>query len=100
MARGRVTIPPAVVARALGQAKSFQHELQYLVSTGITRANIAHELGVSRRELYEWERGRYEPQVPALVFLVIAWAEHVRHMAGYERLMQRARADAQERSQR
>lgn len=83
MPRKQVKIPPIVVARALAQADLFHTELQYLISAGISRTDIARGIGVSRRQLYEWELGRYAPQQPVLAFVVIYWAEHVRLRSKY-----------------
>lgn len=83
MARKYYQMPAAAAVRAVAQAEAFHRDLDYLVKAGISAANIAGELGVSRRQVYDWQYMRYLPRNPLNFLYVVAWAEYLRYSVTY-----------------
>jgi len=95
--RKHFKLPEAVMRRAFAQSDQVKAGLQVLISSGISRTNIAAELGVSRRQLWEWESGRYQPQNPLLAFIIIYWAEHVRDLRNWIEFEEKVKASREAR---
>jgi len=95
MARKYHQMPGAAMVRAVAQAESFHRDLDYLVKAGISAANIAGEIGVSRRQVYEWQYMRYMPRDPLKFLLVVAWAEYLRYSATYRQVAKDAGLEPQ-----
>ncbi len=68
-----------------------QRSLEYLIVEGrVPVVDVAAALGVSRREVWAWRSGRFQPQQPINCFVLVEWAEHVRSGRAYARLLERA----------
>lgn len=81
--RRYIKIPAEVRARAFDRGEEVRQSLKVLVSSRISRTNIAAELGVSRRQLFEWEQGRYSPHNLDIAYTIIEWAESVQATRRY-----------------
>lgn len=86
MARKYYQMPIAATVKACAEVDAFYNDLAYLGSIGISVPNIAAELGVSARQVFDWRRRQWLPREPFVFVEVRAWAEWQRGAAVYQRV--------------
>jgi DNA-binding transcriptional regulator YiaG len=45
---------------------------------GLNRSQLARALGVSRIQVWQWEKGNNAPREPIIVLSILAWADRLR----------------------
>lgn len=71
-------IPVRVVKKSLRLSNEVQAAIAFIQSQGITLVNIGEELGVSRRQVWEWREGRFQPRTPQLAYALLEWADDIK----------------------
>ena len=71
--REPVTVP--VLREALSELRDIPKNLKIIrEKTRLNHTALAATLGITRRELYEWETGVRVPRVPLVTLSIILWA--------------------------
>jgi DNA-binding transcriptional regulator YiaG len=79
MNRHREPIPIPTLDDSLSRVKRLAEDIKLILEKeGIKRSQLARALGVSRVEVWHWEKGNRMPRDPLITICLLSWGDKLR----------------------